>query len=170
MKKSTKIIIAVVIGLFILILCLPIGHNENDANKNDNNKAVEPVKNNTDLKVSVANVTKSKDYDNRPVLLITYDYENIKREDPISFIIAFDDKAYQNGVELNPAILGKNYQSFDKDGNSSKDLQIGAKIQVTKAYILNDNTTEVKLEVKNLLGTLDEVTFIKDTIDLSRIK
>lgn len=102
------------------------------------------------------------DYEGSPILLVTYSFTN-NNDDPQSFMMAIDDKLYQNGVEL-----GDVYTSYGIDGynmdNASKSVQKGVTLDVQEAYKLNDTTTDVEVRLAELISFSDK--YLTYTIDI----
>lgn len=80
-------------------------------------------------------------------------------------MVAFDDAAYQGGVGLNGAYFLSDSAKYSAD-NQTKEIKKGASIEVEVAYELNDTTTDVEVEVKELFS-FDNTT-IKKTFAISK--
>lgn len=97
----------------------------------------------------------AKDYEGKEVIIVKYIFSNVANDEPAAFYIAFDDAAYQNGVELNPAYILEESANYDSE-NQTKAIKKGASIEVEVAYKLNDTTTEVEVEVEELFSFNDD--------------
>lgn len=109
-------------------------------------------------KVTIDSCTFGTNYEGKKTVIISYTYTNIENSEATGFYVAFEDKAFQNGIELNPDYLFENEYS----SNDTKNIKQGASIRVDKAYILNDETTDVLVEVNGLFsfdGTTISKTF-----------
>lgn len=106
--------------------------------------------------VEISGVRKTEDYEGKPAIVVTYKYTNNTNDTPTSFIVAFDDEVYQDGVGLNEAIFLKDGDPYSSD-NQSKEIKKGASIDVEVAYTLNDDTTDIDVEVKELFSFSDKV-------------
>src|SRR5690606_9836153 len=102
--------------------------------------------------VTIDGATQTKDFEGKAALLVDYTFTNNSSEDR-SFMFAVTPKAFQNGVELQSAILT---ESMEHIANALNDIKPGATIQVQAAYVLDD-TSEVTVEVTELLSFDDSV-------------
>ena len=97
--------------------------------------------------VKISEMFLSKDYKDRAVLVIKYEFTN-GSDRPLAFSSTFVDKVYQNGVECSSMAV------FCDDVDSSTtvaSIKPGVTIIVEEGYLLND-TSEVDIEVKELFG------------------
>lgn len=99
-------------------------------------------------KVKSAELT--TDYSGRDAVIITYEFTN-NSSDAISFDLALSASAFQDGIGLETAIL-------DSDKADWLDVEIkpGVTKDVNKAYVLNDTTTNVEIEITELISFSDE--------------
>lgn len=97
----------------------------------------------------------AKDYEDKPVVIVKYIFTNVSDENAVSFMVTFDDAVFQNGVGLNSAIILDDDVKFDLD-NQMKEIKKGASLEVEVAYELNDTTTDVEVEVKELFSFSDK--------------
>lgn len=91
-----------------------------------------------------------KDWNGKDAVLITYEFTN-NSSSSISFDVALDARAYQDGIGLETAIL----ESDDTD-YLDVDIKPGVTKSVNKAYILRDTTTPIEVEVSELFSFSDE--------------
>ena len=101
----------------------------------------------------------AEDYEGDPVVIVKYVFSNLKDDDAVAFSWAFDDEVYQNGVSLNGAYFLKDTANYSAD-NQTKEIKKGASIEVEVAYELNDTTTDIEVEVKELFS-FDDTTITK---------
>lgn len=89
-----------------------------------------------------------KDYEGKPTMILTYELTNRKNENsnPLDVNIT----VFQNGKELESAVLSDAPAGYDSD-SSMKTLQPGGKATITQAYVL-DGDGPVSVEAS---GTLD---------------
>lgn len=93
-----------------------------------------------------------EDAGGEPALLVHYKFTN-NSKDSQSFIWAFTNKAFQNGVQLDTATVWKSEGSFDTVSDSTfSDIQPGISLDVCETYVLQDTTTPVTVEVTGLLS------------------
>lgn len=105
----------------------------------------------------------SADYDNKPALVVYYEYTN-KKDTPTAFMWEFTDKVYQNGIELSDTAFGVE----EENNNQSKEVQKGATATVSIAYILQDteNPVDVTVEEYNVWKKGDYI--INTTLDIKK--
>lgn len=95
------------------------------------------------------------DYEGKPVVIVKYIYTNVSNDTPTSFMVAFDEGVYQNGVGLNETFMVDDSAGYSSD-NQMKEIKAGATLEVEVAYDLNDTTTPVEVEVKELISFSDK--------------
>lgn len=101
----------------------------------------------------------AKDYEGKPVVIVKYIFGNVSDDDSAAFSFALDANAYQNGVGLNEAYFLSDNADYSMD-NMSKEIKKGASIEVEVAYVLNDTTTDIEVEVSELFS-FDDSTITK---------
>ncbi len=97
--------------------------------------------------VTVDETKVATDYKGNPAVVISYTFTN-NDEKPASFMIATSEKLFQDGVELERAILSDH--SVDS-GAAVKDIKKGASVKVQSAFVLTSKS-EVELTVTPLFG------------------
>lgn len=118
-----------------------------------------------DYEVTIRSARLSKDYRQKDVLIVTYDFTN-HGEDGMSFLIAINAKAYQNGHELSMATVtgDKEYRIQDM----MKDVEPGETQKVQRAFLLKDITSPVEVQVSELISmNQDKFSRTFDLIELS---
>lgn len=94
--------------------------------------------------VEIKDATLVHDYDGNPSIVITYSWTN-NSEDTTSAMMSILEKAFQDGVELDTAMI------FDSgiydSGASSKDVRPGTTIDVQCAFTLTSETSIVEFEL-----------------------
>lgn len=108
-----------------------------------------------DYHIKIVSAQKGKDYQDKDVLIVTYEWTNNSDEEQM-FSTAFGTTAYQDGVECSSAF---SVDGVDAQKSLSK-IKPGASLEVKDAYVLNDTTTDVQVEVGPWvdLGGGDKVT------------
>ena len=101
-----------------------------------------------DCSVEILGCRLAQDYTEKPVVIVKYAFTN-NSDDPKSFMLAFDDAVYQNGIGLNESWVLDDSANYSAD-NQTKDIQKGATLEVEVAYELNDTTTDVVVELSAL--------------------
>lgn len=149
-KRVWFILLMVIFAIFIIAVATSGGEDsQGDTNepKNTNNAVVtESTESNLgDFKVEIKSCKLSKDYAGNPIAIVTYSYTNNGKE-PTAFFLAFEEHAYQNGVEAEHCYYTGN-DEYDNQNNQSKEIKSGVTIDVMVAYSLNDTSTPVEIEV-----------------------
>lgn len=117
-----------------------------------------------DYQVVIDSCRLAENYNDEPVVIVKYIFTNVKDNDAAAFSWSLDDAVYQNGVGLNKAYALDDGANYSAD-NQSKEIKKGASIEVEVAYILNDTTTDIEVEVKELIS-FNEKT-IKKTFSIA---
>lgn len=97
----------------------------------------------------------AKTYDDKDAVILDYDFTN-NGEDAASAMFALSFKLYQNGVELETAIIIDD--SYDGD-NALKDIKTGVTLSCQCAYELEDTTSPIEVEVSKF------ISFSKDVVN-----
>lgn len=121
--------------------------------------AVIDTENLQETSVKVTGHHMSKDYEDKDVLIVDYEYYNGSEESE-SFIINFSAKAFQNGVECDDTIFG--CDEIDS-GKIMNEVQPGVTLNFSKGYHITD-MSDVEIKVT---GTLfDETEYVSEVISL----
>lgn len=110
-----------------------------------------------DYKCVVKSAEKCTDYAGKDAILITYDFTN-NSKNAISFDVALDARAYQDGIGLETAILDEETDWLDVE------IKPGVTKEVKKAYSLRDTSTEIEIEVSELISLSDDKIVTKVTL------
>ena len=158
-KKKKWIIIAVVAVVIILIAVIASGGSDDCSSEDSTASAVtsavsaesEEKANDTvgDFKCVVKGAKLCKDLTGKDAVLITYEFTN-NSDSAVSFDVALDARAYQDGVGLETAILDEDTDYLDVD------IKPGVTKEVKKAYNLRDTSTEIEIEVSELISFSDD--------------
>ena len=103
--------------------------------------------------VEIQSARIGKDYEGSPVIFVTYSFTN-NSEEAQSFMFAISDIAYQDGIQLETAIVIDDDQ-YDS-GASLLEIKTGATLTVECAYVLRNTTSPVEIEVTELLSFSNE--------------
>lgn len=98
-----------------------------------------------------------QDCDGNPVIGVTYEFTN-QSEEAISFDTALYATAYQDGVELDLAVLDGTYP--EEYENASRNIKPGKTLTCEGYYVMTSGTTPVEVEVSELI-TLDSSKLAK---------
>lgn len=169
-KNKKKLIILGVVIAVIIVIAAASGSGSNDDTKTSSNEttvsSVDAEKKETDentigdFKCVVKGAKITKDWEGKDAVLITYEFTN-NSDSPISFDGALDDKLYQDGIELESAILSNDEEAKLID---TVDLKPGITKEVKKAYSLRNKKSEIEVEIQEIFSFSDDM--IKTTINL----
>lgn len=104
--------------------------------------------------VEISSCRLAEDYEGKPIVIVTYRFTN-NADDPISFTVALEANAYQDGIGLNECYFVAENANYSSD-NQMKEIKTGATLEVEVAYELNDSTTDVEIEVSELFSFSDK--------------
>lgn len=169
-KKKKKLIIFGVIFAIIVVIAIAASGSDDSSSKTPNenttassvNAEKEKSDDNTlgDFKCVVKGAKVTKDWEGKDAVLITYEFTN-NSDSPISFDGSLDDKLYQDGIELESAILSDDNESKLLD---TVDLKPGITKEVKKAYLLRNKDSEIEVEIQEIFSFSDDM--IKTVIKL----
>lgn len=89
------------------------------------------------------------DYEGNPAIVITYSWTN-NSEDTTSAMVAMHEKAFQDGVGLDTAII-LDSAVYDSDAGM-KDVRPGTTIDVQCAFSLTNEASVVEFEISELIS------------------
>ena len=167
MKKALSLLLVLVVLCSFAIFALGSGSDEGTSDQGGGSAEGTAADNTNlgDYSVEIKSCRLAKSYDDKDVVIITYTFTNVKGDDATAFYVAFDDTAYQNGVGLNEAYVLADSANYSAD-NQTKEIKKGASLDVEVAYELNDATTDVEVEVKELFSFSDKV--LKKTFKIAQ--
>lgn len=90
----------------------------------------------------------TKDYEGNPALVVDYTFTN-NSEETTSFMLAAHSKAFQDGVQLEVAMIMDD-ANFSVE-NGMKDLRPGTSLAIQEAFVLTSES-DVELEVEEFLS------------------
>ena len=157
MKKASELL-SIVFVLMFALFALGSGE-DNNTNINQGTgtaETAESISNIGKYNVEIKSCRLVKDYTGKDVVIVKYLFTNVSDDDATSFMVAFDDQVYQNGVSLNASYFLDDSANYSAD-NQTKEIKKGASLEVEVAYELNDNTTDIEVEVKELFSFNDTV-------------
>lgn len=108
-----------------------------------------------DYNIEIKSCRLATDYEGKKVVIVTYGYTNYS-ETATSFMTAVTDTVYQNGIGLNKAYVLNDSANYSED-NQTKEIKKDASLDVEVAYELNDETTDIEVEVKEWISFNDSV-------------
>lgn len=113
----------------------------------------------SDYTVTIDSCKQTKDYQGKAAVNITYTWTN-NSDKATSFMVSVIDKAFQDGVELETAIL-----SGSSDSNVSKEIKPGKSLKVTQAFKLDSKTQPVTVECSEMFS-FNDALLAKKTFNL----
>ena len=137
---------------------------ENDNNDADDTTVAEDNSSLGDYSVVIDSCRMAKDYEGKDIIIVKYIFTNVSDDDATSFSFAVKDAAYQNGVGLNETYFVDESANYDS-GTQLKEIKKGASLEVEIAYKLDDTTSDVEVEVSELISFDDKI--IKKTFTIA---
>lgn len=111
----------------------------------------------TSAHASITAATKSSnDYSGKPTILVTIEWTNTSDKNQM-ITTALNPKVYQNGQALDAAIYTSVPQGYDAEA-ALTELKAGANATTTLAYTLDDESTDVEVELSNLIDNGTKIT------------
>ena len=124
---------------------------------NDNNSNDTPTADNSNQNTSlgsydleIKSCRLAQDYEGKPIVIVKYIFTN-NDDDPTAFYLAFEDHVYQNEIGLNECYFADDSANYSED-NQTKEIKKGASIEVEVAYVLNDTTSDIEVEVNEFIS------------------
>ncbi|WP_165056155.1 MULTISPECIES: DUF5067 domain-containing protein [unclassified Adlercreutzia] len=109
--------------------------------------------------VTIDDCVVTTDYAGKPAAVVTYTFTN-NSEDATSFMVAIHDQCFQNGVQLELAIVN------DLDSSRSmSEIKPGASITIQQAYVLDDQS-DLTVECTELIS-LDDTVLAEATFSVA---
>lgn len=118
-----------------------------------------------DYHVEIRDAALAADYAGNPAIVITYSWTN-NSADTVSAMTAMLEKAFQNGVQLDAAIIGDD--SVYDPASQTRDVRPGTTIDVECAYLLTSDTAAVEFELSDLVSLSRDIVLMNfDPAELS---
>lgn len=162
MKKVLSVLLTIVLVATFALFALGSSDSETTTDGDQGSGAAD----NTVLgsyTVEIISCRLAKDYEDKPVAIIKYKFTN-NDDEPASFMIAFEDNAYQNGVGLNETVFVDDSANYSSD-DQMKEIKKGASLELEIAYDLNDTTTDIEVEIKESFSFDDKI--VKKTFSIA---
>ena len=155
MKKVLSLILAVLLVGMFSMFALASGEDSSTDNQGSGTADTSSDKSNLgDYTVEIKSCRLATDYEGKAVVIVKYGFTN-NGDEPQAFYIAFDDKVYQEGIGLNEAYVLDDSANYSAD-NQTKQIKSGSSIDVEVAYELNDTSTDIEVEVEELISFNDK--------------
>lgn len=157
-KKQSPVLMfgAVFFGICFILICIsritgPLNRNSDDNYTEE--RAVSdyvrpedaPAETTDASSIKILNHYKSQNKLGEDILVVEYEYHN-GEDQPKAFIWAYDDRAFQNGVECMQSLFADEVEN----SISSNQIQPGYTVTVKRAYQLNESS-DVQIIVKPYL-------------------
>lgn len=154
MKKLFSVVLAVVLLASFGLFALGSGESSTDDQGSGESSTTETKANLGDCNIEIKSCRLAEDFEGKKVVIVTYGYTNYD-DTATSFMSAVNDQAYQNGVGLNESYFVAESANYSAD-NQSKEIKKDASLDVEVAYELNDESTDVEVEVTQLISFDDK--------------
>ena len=153
MKKAITFITLFALLLFALCSCTDTGNTQDQGNANasGNNTSNSTL---GDYEVIIESCRLATDYEGKPIVIVKYKFTN-KGDEPACFAWSLEYDAYQDGIGLNECYFADDSANYSSD-NQTKEIKKGSSLSVEVAYELNDSTTDVEVEVAELVSFSDK--------------
>lgn len=156
--KKRKIALLAALVLIFTVFALGSGDSGSDSKGDQGKDGVSTTVDDNaaigDYSVEITSCRLAKSYDGKDVVIVKYKFTNVADDNATAFWTAFDDTAFQNGVGLNEAYFVADDANYSSD-NQMKEIKKGASLDVEVAYELDDTTSDVEVEVKELFSFSD---------------
>lgn len=147
------------------LFAIASGEDEGVSDQGSGSAGAAENKNNLgDYNVEIKSCRLSTDYEGKPVVIVKYAFTN-NSENAAAFYVALNTEVYQNGVGLNESYFVDDSANYSSD-NQSKEIKTGVTLEVEVAYVLNDTTTDIEVEVSEFISFSDRV--VKKTFKISQ--
>lgn len=119
-----------------------------------------------DYTVAIESARLSKDYNDKPVVVVKYKFTNNGDKDA-AFMTSISGKAFQDGVELEMAVINSANDKKYNAGDLTKQIKKGGSIEVEKGYVLSNQTSKIEVEASQLISLSD--TKLSKEFDASKL-
>ena len=114
----------------------------------------------SDYAVTIDGATVTEDYEGNPAVIVDYTFTN-NSDEATSFAVACSPKVFQNGVQLETAIV----TGEDLGNGYMAEIKPGASTQARLAYSLSDQS-DITVEVEELFS-LDDTMLAEATFSVA---
>ncbi len=162
-RRLISLLMAVIVVCCFAFFALGSGDSTESDQGNGKAEKSDEASNLGDYKVVIDSCRLAKDYEGNDVVIVKYIFTN-NAEEATSFMVAFDETVYQDGIGLNETFMVDDSADYSSD-NQLKEIKKGATLEVEVAYDLNDSTTDIDVEVEELFSFDDSV--VKKTFSIT---
>lgn len=162
MKKTITFITLFALLLLTLCSCVDTGNTQDQGSgsASSNNSSNSNL---GDYNVIIESCRLATDYEGEPIVIVKYKFTN-NSDEPACFAWSLEYNAFQDGVGLNECYFADDSANYSSD-NQNKKIKKGASLSVEVAYELNDSTTDVEIEVSELISFSDKTITKTFSID-----
>ena len=143
----------VIVAIVVIAILGSVGGSNTDDQGSDDASPSENTANLGDYHVVISSCRLAKDYEGNSIVIVKYKFTNYSDESA-AFWTTIDETVYQNNIGLNECYVASDSANYSSD-NQMKEIKKGATIDVEVAYILNDTSTPIDVEVEELFGYTD---------------
>lgn len=156
MKKLISMLTAALLLLTFGLFAIGSGSSEGTTeNQGNGSAATETSKGNLgNYNIEIKSCRISKDYSGKKVVIVKYGFTNYGDE-AASFTVAVEDGVFQNGIGLTKAVILDDSANYNSD-DQLKEIKKDATLDVEVAYELNDETTDITVEVSEWISLSDK--------------
>ena len=156
MKRLIPLLLAILVITTFTAFALGSTDSESDTDLGTGEAAKKGESDNEleNCSVDILSCRLATDYEGKPVVIVKYSFTN-NGDEAQSFSLAFDDAVFQNGIGLNKSYVVAENANYSAD-NQTKEIQKGATLEVEAAYVLNDTSTEITVEISALFSFSDK--------------
>ncbi len=165
MKKLCALLLSVVMIFTFALFAMGSGEDTSEDQGSGTAENSTDKSNLGNYQVDIQSCRLAKDFEGKDVVIVKYLFKNVSSNNAAAFYIAIDESVYQNGVGLNEAFILADSANYSSD-NQTKEIKKGASIEVEVAYELNDTTSDIEVEVKELISFNN--TVIKKTFSITK--
>ena len=150
--KKISVFLAVLIALMcVMTACFETGTVDQGKDGADSGSGASNL---GDFNVVIKSSRLAEDYQGNPVIIVKYEFTN-NSDDSKCFSWSIDANAYQDGVELMECYLVDDSANYSSD-NQLKEIKKGITLSVEVAYELENETSDVEVEVSELISFNDK--------------
>lgn len=155
MKKTLIFIILLSLLMAVLCSCVITADLGDDTNSQESNGNAIASNNSSastlgNYEVVIDSCRIAEDYQGNPIAIVKYKFTN-NDDDAAAFSWTIETNVYQDGIGLNKCYFADDSANYSSD-NQSKEIKTGASLFVEVAYELNDATTDIEVEVSELIS------------------
>lgn len=152
MRISKKMLAPVVLGAVLALAGCSSGSSgssKKSAGSEASSAAEQSQSASSDYAVTIDSARMAEDYEGNPAVVVGFTFTN-NSDDDAMFSVAANVDVFQNGVELDSAVVS------DTESNSFNKVKPGATIQTEEAFKLNDSS-DIEVEVSELFSLSDDL-------------